>query len=65
MPGTVLAVNVAVGDVVAKGAGLAVMEAMKMEIALSAPFDGVVAAVNARVGERVAEGVCVVRVEAV
>jgi biotin carboxyl carrier protein len=41
------------------------MEAMKMEIALSAPFDGVVAAVNVRVGERVAEGVCVVRVEAV
>jgi 3-methylcrotonyl-CoA carboxylase alpha subunit len=40
------------------------MEAMKMEISLNAPFDGVVAAVNARVGERVGEGVVVVRVEA-
>jgi 3-methylcrotonyl-CoA carboxylase alpha subunit len=64
MPGTVLAVNVVAGDAVKKGAGLVVMEAMKMEISLNAPFDGVVAAVNARVGERVGEGVVVVRVEA-
>jgi 3-methylcrotonyl-CoA carboxylase alpha subunit len=64
MPGTVLAVNVVAGDAVKTGAGLVVMEAMKMEISLNAPFDGVVAAVNARVGERVGEGVVVVRVEA-
>jgi acetyl/propionyl-CoA carboxylase alpha subunit len=64
MPGTVLAVNVAAGDAVKKGATLVVMEAMKMEISLAAPFDGVVTAVGVKIGERVAEGVMVARVEA-
>jgi len=42
MPGQVRAVNVAVGDAVTKGQTLLVLEAMKMEIRIQAPNDGVV-----------------------
>ena len=40
MPGTVLAVGVSVGDRVDEGAELGVLEAMKMELTLRAPFAG-------------------------
>ena len=43
MPGTVLSVEVAAGQQVGAGDTLGVMEAMKMELSLTAPFDGVVA----------------------
>ena len=42
MPGTVLAVNVTEGQAVVEGETLGVMEAMKMELALKAPFAGTV-----------------------
>ncbi|MDR1927065.1 MAG: biotin/lipoyl-binding protein [Oscillospiraceae bacterium] len=42
MPGTILSVNVALGDAVKAGQVLAVLEAMKMENEISAPSDGVV-----------------------
>ncbi len=47
MPGTVLAVMVGTGAEVAEGETLAVVEAMKMELALKAPFAGVVTEVSA------------------
>jgi acetyl-CoA/propionyl-CoA carboxylase, biotin carboxylase, biotin carboxyl carrier protein len=56
MPGTLLAVSTEVGATVAAGDALGVMEAMKMELALKAPYDGVVAQVNAVPGEQVALG---------
>ena len=56
MPGTVLAVLVAAGDVVTEGQTLGIVEAMKMEIALKAPYDGVVAHVGAVVGSQVPLG---------
>ena len=56
MPGRVSAVKVAVGQHVAKGEELLVVEAMKMENALRSPKDGVVRALHARVGEMVAPG---------
>jgi acetyl-CoA/propionyl-CoA carboxylase biotin carboxyl carrier protein len=43
MPGTVTVVKVAVGDQVAAGQSLLVVEAMKMEHVVSAPHAGTVA----------------------
>ncbi len=60
MPGKVIAVNVAVGDMVEKGQVMAVMEAMKMEHSLPAPRDGVVETVGIETGAQVAEGLVLV-----
>ncbi len=53
MPGQVRAVNIQPGDHVTKGQVLVVLEAMKMEIRLQAPFDGQVSSVDAHVGQTV------------
>jgi len=53
MPATVLKVSVAPGAHVKAGDSLLVLEAMKMEIALRAPHDGVVTAMNCREGDLV------------
>ena len=54
MPGTVLVVKAAEGDVVAAGAPLVVVEAMKMEHTVTAPVDGVVTELHVRAGQQVA-----------
>ena len=54
MPGTVLVVKVAQGDVVSAGTPLLVVEAMKMEHTLVAPVDGVVAELRVQAGQQVA-----------
>jgi 3-methylcrotonyl-CoA carboxylase alpha subunit len=56
MPGRVTEVKVAVGEAVAKGQALLVIEAMKMENVLRAPRDGTVRAVLVEAGARVAPG---------
>ena len=53
MPGTIMKVNVKVGDTVKKGDVLCVLEAMKMENDISAPQDGTVASVNVQKGASV------------
>jgi biotin carboxyl carrier protein len=64
MPGTVLAVEVELGQSVAAGQALGVLEAMKMELALKAPHEGTVTAV-ARVGDQVPLGQLLFRVDPV
>ena len=56
MHGKLIATFVAKGDVVEKGQRLAVVEAMKMEHALVAPFAGSVADISNAVGAQVAQG---------
>jgi acetyl-CoA/propionyl-CoA carboxylase biotin carboxyl carrier protein len=54
MPGTVLLVHVADGDVVAAGDVLLVLESMKMELPITAPTDGTVTGLALAPGDRVA-----------
>jgi acetyl-CoA/propionyl-CoA carboxylase biotin carboxyl carrier protein len=63
MPGTVLLVNVAEGDLVEPDQTLGVIEAMKMELALKAPFAGRVGAVHAAPGAQVELGATLFEVE--
>jgi propionyl-CoA carboxylase alpha chain/3-methylcrotonyl-CoA carboxylase alpha subunit len=63
MPGKIVAVPAKAGDVVAKGQPVVVLEAMKMEHALTAPFDGVVEHVAA-VGDQVVEAAVLAVVKA-
>ena len=65
MPGLVRAMDAAVGQTVAKGDRLAVLEAMKMEHSLLATRDGVVAEVLAAAGDQVEAGAALVRLEAI
>ncbi len=53
MPGKVIALDVAEGDAVTAGQRLMVLEAMKMEHALTAPFDGTVTDLAASEGGQV------------
>ena len=57
MPGKIVAAPAAAGDTVTKGQSIVVLEAMKMEHALIAPFDGVVESVSVTVGDQVGDGV--------
>jgi 3-methylcrotonyl-CoA carboxylase alpha subunit len=63
MPGLVKSVDVAAGQAVAKGDRLAVLEAMKMEHALTATRDGVVAEVLVAEGAQVEAGQPLIRLE--
>ncbi|MBA4786632.1 MAG: ATP-grasp domain-containing protein [Brevundimonas sp.] len=63
MPGKIVATPVKAGDLVAKGQPVVVLEAMKMEHALTAPFDGVVESVAA-VGDQVGEAAVLAVVKA-
>ncbi len=53
MPGQIRAVNVSEGEMVTKGQTLIVLEAMKMEIRIQAPMEGVVARLAVEVGQTV------------
>ena len=62
MPGNILAVNVNVGDTVAEGQVLMVLEAMKMENEIMAPKAGTVTSVAVQKGAVVESGtlLCVI-----
>ncbi|MEX4007489.1 acetyl/propionyl/methylcrotonyl-CoA carboxylase subunit alpha [Neoaquamicrobium sediminum] len=60
MPGLVKVVRAAVGDAVAKGQPLLVLEAMKMEHTIAAPHDGIIEDMAAE-GAQVTDGTVLVR----
>jgi 3-methylcrotonyl-CoA carboxylase alpha subunit len=63
MPGTVVALHVKVGDRVAAGQPILVLEGMKMEFTLRAPLAGTVTELHAAVGSRVDAEVPLVDIE--
>jgi biotin carboxyl carrier protein len=63
MPATVIRVQTETGAQVRRGDVLIVLEAMKMELPVRAPGDGVVTAIKCRVGELVQPGVALMEIE--
>jgi acetyl/propionyl-CoA carboxylase alpha subunit len=64
MPGKIVATPAKAGDTVTKGQPIIVLEAMKMEHALTAPFDGVVGEIGFAVGDQVTADAVLAKVEA-
>ena len=64
MAGTVFTVNVAVGEEVAAGQVVIVLESMKMEIPIEAETAGKVATIHSQVGDFVNEEDVLVTIEA-
>jgi 3-methylcrotonyl-CoA carboxylase alpha subunit len=56
IPGRVVQMLVAVGDQVARGQVVAILEAMKTELRITAPADGIVAHLGCAAGDSVEEG---------
>ena len=54
--GKIFKIEKKVGDTVAKGDAVLILEAMKMEIPVVAPADGTVASINVAVGDTVESG---------
>lgn len=63
MPGQVRGVNVGEGDTVTKGRTLLVLEAMKMEIRIQAPRDGIVKKLYVKQGQTVEREQILVEIE--
>lgn len=63
MPGLVLDIVASEGQRVSKGETLAVLEAMKMQHQMAAPFDGTVTAVHVESGKQVAAGDVMIEIE--
>ena len=63
LPGVIIDVKVNVGDTVAKGQTVVVLEAMKMENNINADRDGKVAAIQVAKGDTVADGTVLVVLE--
>ncbi len=63
LTGKVIQVNVSVGDKVAQGETLVVLESMKMETALVAPRDAVIESLHCHTGDQVANEQVLVRFE--
>ena len=63
MPATVVDVRATVGQTVAEGETVIVLEAMKMELPIKAPRGGVVKAVHCAKGDLVQPGVSLLELE--
>ena len=63
MSGRIIAVTVGLGDAVARGQTLVVVEAMKMELTITAPFAGTVSEIGVAVASQIDEGALLVRLD--
>jgi acetyl-CoA/propionyl-CoA carboxylase biotin carboxyl carrier protein len=63
MPGTVLDVPVAVGDRVAEGTVVTLLEAMKIQVTVRTPTAGMISAVHVRAGDVVTAGQRLIEIE--
>ncbi len=63
MPATVVRVDAAPGDPVRRGDTLIILEAMKMELPIRAPSDGIVKAIHCGPGDLVQPGTALVEIE--
>jgi biotin carboxyl carrier protein len=63
MPATVVSINAAVGQQVAEGETVIVLEAMKMELPIRSPRSGRVKAVHCATGDLVQPGVTLLEIE--
>lgn len=64
MPGLIVDVMVSVGDRVAKGQKLLILEAMKTQQPVVAPFEGAIEKLGVEKGDQVVEGQLLVKVRA-
>lgn len=63
MPGTVLSVNCNVGDKVAAGQEICVVEAMKMQNSLTSARDGTIKLIHCKAGDSIGEGDLIIELE--
>jgi pyruvate carboxylase subunit B len=63
IPGTIIAIHVAVGESIKKGQVVLVLEAMKMETEILAPLDGVVDAILCSKGDKVTPEQVLIKLE--
>ena len=63
LPGVIIDIKVNVGDTVAKGQTVAILEAMKMENNINSDRDGKVASIVVSKGETVADGAVLITLE--
>lgn len=65
LPGQVVEVSAEIGQAVSKGQRILVLEAMKMQQTMSAPFDGTLDRLEVKVGDQVTEGQLLAHITAV
>ncbi|MCW3786357.1 biotin/lipoyl-containing protein [Plebeiibacterium sediminum] len=63
IPGTIIKINVKVGDKVKEGESLLVLEAMKMQNQIAMPFDGTVKEICVKEGDKIPKNELMVVIE--
>ena len=65
IPGTIIQISVAEGEIVKEGAPLLILEAMKMLNRIEMPFTARIKKINVAVGERIPKETLMIELEAV
>ncbi len=63
IPGTIIKINVSVGDKVKEGNSLLVLEAMKMQNQIAMPFDGKIKEICIKEGDRIPKNELMIVIE--